>query len=629
MAYVVEYAQSVHSAFRTPNSFCHDLQHVMRGAVKNLSQSVDHLQDGTERLLRYQAVFDALQAVIDTSTTMTSCTAEETDGATMMSSHGDLHSGGGSGADFASASHHGLSSSSYKSNHTSREELLRPFDEVGPDLLAGVLSPEQLEQLGAVYNKANVLQRQEADLRAAEAQVQKYTKHKKMSKLSAAEEERTRLDAHVRAGAAELQVDLGLCFPGVYKHILQQYIDLCNRLLRATYVKSEPPGANSSDAAADAARPAATAAVTDGAAAALTVEALEVHEAVEEAREHDEAADTHHDPEALHATASGGGHHAHFSVLAALQRAVEGNGSDSDEVVQGTNALHNPLYESTSANTHTGATSATSHTHAQVEHSAHHHDHHHDTAPPESRGDASTVAPAASSVEPAPESTPRQEAADNSAAPASTSTSSPSTTTESSPVPSTEGRPQSIAATAHSHFPFWFRYYYFDRLVHSTGRLLIAYGVYISFCKRLARKSGYTVPSAIKRHMDRVECDFNTARFDRHKRDFENVLQGIFTYRKNLELMATHVRLARDAEAHVAKYAARKNKTRVRKWQATLDAANAHIEQLRIDVFGRGAEEMVQFYEELIGCIQRFLSDFIVTLGGEPEQQHQPQSLPS
>ncbi|KPA73870.1 hypothetical protein ABB37_09497 [Leptomonas pyrrhocoris] len=620
MSYVVEYAKSVHSAFRAPNNFCHDLQHVMRGAVKNLSQTC-LLTTEPQQLARYQAIFTSLQNIIDTNTTMSECTVEQSDTFSMMDSTGDYLAAASSASELSSGQQPrrlSISTSSVKSSKTAQEVTSDSFDAVGAENLSAVLSTELVRQLGEVYDTAAIIQKKEAQLHALKPKVKKYASQKKAEKLLVAHKAEDALNVELAQYKGDLQEALTECFPAVYKRILQEYIDLCNSLLRATLVGTNIIEQGTSDAATP----------TNGDAAhqripsvALTVDVLEAHEALEEMKreaqhrlEDDKTREQklRHKSNLLNATApptANEAEHAktHPSVpmstitdVPSIQDA--GVPSGPSHAAPAVAPAQTALLKSPTASTvapleasHTGLPTTTR-----------------SSVPTESL--SSTSGPAGGSS--------RAEGAAG-------KTKEPSSSTRSSTRPNEDGGvtaahaeesvAPSLAGVVHQQFPFWFRYYYFDRLANSTERLAIAFCLYLSYCRRLARSAGYAIPPAIKKHMDRVETESTTARYARHKREFQAVLKEIFTYRKNLEVMETYVRLARDAETHVNKYAGTKNKDAYAKWSARLTKANDSIELLRVEVFGRGAEEMIRFYDQLLLCIRSSVSDFIVTLGGTPE----------
>ncbi|KAK7195118.1 hypothetical protein NESM_000435300 [Novymonas esmeraldas] len=623
MSYVEEYAQSVLATFRAPSGFCHDLQHVMSGAVKNLSQSREILLHSPERFAQFQAIFNALQTVMDTNANMTRLTANDSETLTQQESTGDFLAG--SAAEYNSGTHHhSLSAGTRRTSIVSSHKTVQSFGPAEEQLLASVLTAEQLAQLSAVRLKAERLQTDSAALKAAEEKVAKYAKEKKKSKLAEAEKMCAGLESEVRRATTALHEELDSFFPALYKHVLQQYIDLCNSLLAATYVGTRVAAEAHANRGGDVAAAAtSTQAVkpapgSGGGSPELTVHALEVHEAFEETRQHIAAATAaatatpgeYETVAAAHATNSGV-----VPPVASTPPTAATVGSSSDTPAHVSRTLGYPLHEVTSSRV-TSATLAMEPTVSSVATAAPNGDGRAAAPRPDSAQSSGTFLHVDSAITAPSQTTSGDGGAEDPDTPPFVS----------SPVGAADGAAAATglappaAPPAQSRFPFWFRYYYFDRLVNSTGRLLVAYGIYVSYCKRVARKAGYTIPMSIKRHMDRVEMDFNAARYDRHKREFQTVLQGIFTYRKNLEAMSTRVRAARVAEARVAKYTAAKKKVKVRKWQAELDAENARIAQLHHDVFGRGAEEMVLFYEELLRCIQRFLADLVATLGGTPEE---------
>lgn len=677
MSYVVEFAESVHATFCAPNNFCHDLQHVMRGAVKNLSQTC-LLAKEPEQLARYQAIFTSLQSIIDTNATMSECTVEPSDTVLTMSSAADyLAATAGSAASDSLAGQRriNLSSASFKSSETAQELTFVSFDQIGAENLSAVLTPEMVQQLGKVYDAAIIIEKKGAELRALQPKVKKYSKHKNTEKLEEAEKTQEALNLELAQLKGVLQQAVTECFPAVYTRILREYIDLCNSLLRATHVGtaileqgSATRGNTAAAAAAAAGAPAAAAGQTNssgstglnatsaGATAvaagtcssrkgsvALTVDALEVHEALEEVKQelqqhreksNETSGQVLHNTDLLicprvapaAAAAAAESSHCSSEAKASSAQGLSETGKRSVKPLAFTagpspSSLAEATMSARNATAPTVAPSKPAHCSSCSSEAD-------KSAPQTERSSNLTESLSAISVSaPSPKAEHETEADNSHPLPAfSPMRRNPDDAEdeqqqcqqESSPR-SKESVAPSLASVMHAQFPFWFRYYYFDRLASSTERLAIAFGLYVSFCKRFVRKASYTVPLPIKKHMNRIEMEFTTARYARQKREFQAVLQDIFAYRKNLEVLDTYVRQSREAEAHVNKHAAGKNKRALEKWTERLKSANDSIEQLRVEVFGRGAEDMIQFYDELLRCIQRYLSELIVTLGGNPE----------
>lgn len=607
MSYVAEFAESVQSTFRAPNNFCHDLQHVMRGAVKNLSQTC-LLTDEPTQLARYQVVFTSLQNIIDTNTTMSECTVEQSDTFTMMESAADFLAASSTDASLAGQQRRtNISASSFKSSESTREVTFDTSAKLGADKLSAVLTPEMVEQLGEVYNSALMIEKTEAELKNLAPKVKKYTKHKQAEKLLAAQNAERALNAELAKAKGALQATLTTCFPEVYKRILREYIELCNSLLKATQAGKEILERGAMDTVG---LTTAGVAVNREASAALTVDALEAYEALEEVKQ-------------------GMQHHRQDSKtpeqkllekMELLNPPAPPATQDADKM-----KLALPLKSIPAVSSPSGHEASLPHpsSHSGV------------FGSPTKSAAASTAVPPLASQRDA-QQTSHSGAYTDSLSAISVNATAPMAENkvqgdlnQLSPVPSSttpqngvehaeESVAPSLAGDAHAKFPFWFRYYYFDRLVNSTERLAIAFGLYVSYCKRLARKASFPIPLSIKKHMDRIEMEFTTARYARHKREFQAVLKEIFAYRKNLEVMETYVRQAREAEAHMSKHAEKKNKKAYGKWKARLTEANELIENLRVEVFGRGAEDMVQFYDQLLQCIQGSMNDLIITLGGSP-----------
>lgn len=677
MSYVVEFAESVHATFRAPNNFCHDLQHVMRGAVKNLSQTC-LLEKEPEQLARYQAIFTSLQSIIDTNATMSECTMEPSDTVLTMSSAADyLAATAGSAASDSLAGQRriNLSSASFKSSETAQELTFVSFDQIGAENLSAVLTPEMVQQLGKVYDAAIIIEKKDAELRALQLKVKKYSKHKNTEKLEEAEKTQEALNLELAQLKGVLQQAVTECFPAVYTRILREYIDLCNSLLRATQVGTAileqgtaTRGNTAATAAAAAGAPAAAAGQTNsngntglnatsaGATAvaagtrssrkgsvALTVDALEVHEALEEVKQElqqhrEKSSET--SGQVLHntnllicprvapaAAAAAESSHGSSEAKASSAQGLSETGRRSVKQLAFTagpspSSLAEATMSARNATAPTVAPSKPAHRSSSSSSEAD------KSAPQTGRSSNLTESLSAISVSaPSPKAEHETEADNSHPLPVfSPMRRNPDDAEDEQQQCQQESSPQSkksvapsLASVMHAQFPFWFRYYYFDRLTSSTERLAIAFGLYVSFCKRFVRKAFYTVPLPIKKHMNRIEMEFTTARYARQKREFQAVLQDIFAYRKNLEVLDTYVRQSREAEAHVNKHAADKNKRALEKWTERLKSANDSIEQLRVEVFGRGAEDMIQFYDELLRCIQRYLSELIVTLGGNPE----------
>lgn len=629
MSYVIEYAQSVHSTFRAPNNFCHDLQHVMRGAIKNLSQTC-LLTDEPQLLARYQVIFSALQTIIETNTTMSECTVEQSETLTMMDSAADYLAASAT-TDSLVGTHRRaqLSASSFKSSELSKEANFTSFDQVGAENLSAVLSSDMVAQLGEVYNTAVLLSTKEGELKVLAPKVKKYAKHKKSEKLLAAQQEEMALNREIARLKGLIQEGLTAAFPEIYKCILRQYIDLCNSLLHATQVGAEilqhGAAAMSAGGNGESHLPAVgSAAGSRQVSLALTVDALEAHEALEEVKHElthrgasKTAAQVLHDridsllsspPQPASEVAA-----ADKNTITATEAspAAATTTMDSPDHQQESEQASPTLFLAPPAALETSPTepsaahqSAGASTHSSV------------TVPaPAVPADASTQCGNSGPTPPHPHPLNAAEENDHHLHNVIASDDDDDDASEHAE----ESVSPSLAGAVHARFPFWFRYFYFDRLANSTERLAIAFTLYVSYCKRLARKSGYTIPPPIRRHMDRMEMECTTARYARHKRDFQVVLKEIFNYRKNLEVMETYVRMARDAEAHVQKHTKAKNKKGLAKWSAKLEKTNNAIEQLRVELFGRGAEEMIQFYDQLLQCIRSSLSDLIITLGGSPE----------
>ncbi|KPI90289.1 hypothetical protein ABL78_0515 [Leptomonas seymouri] len=583
MSYVIEYAENLHSSFRAPNSFCHDLLHVIRGALKNLTQV--HLPRGHLKQLKdYELILAGLQNIVNTNKMMSECTMAQCDTFTMMESTADFLAASATSDALPEKQQRRtrLSTYSLKPFKVPQEQPIKSVDAVGAEKLRALLTNTMVEQLEVVYSTARTIQGKEMELKALEAKVRKYAKRKKTEKLQEAEQAREAVEVEVVQHKDALQNALAKYFPEVYTHVLQEYIDLCNMLLSATKAGTEIPKCKAPGATAQANKDAAH---RRQASLALTVETLKVHEALTTVKQEGGKVSERY-PQGK------------MGPLVAL---VSPAGKDAAKVRAPSSVRLSGTERGASRQggaSHSAAPSQTLPTKCS-------------TVSMSGRPSRISVPKALSTAD----STAREVCK-----PLSAAQSSPSHMEEDSTADhAMESVVPSLTGTPHSRFPFWFRYYYFDRLESSTERLAIDFGLYISHCKRLARKAGYTIPLAIKKHMNRVEREFTTARYARHKLKFQAVLKDIFNYRKNLEVMDTYVRLAEEAEAHMSKHAGSKNKKSYEKWKTRWNEANDSVQQLREEVFGRGVQEMVQFYDQLLQCIRGFMSDLIVTLGGNPD----------
>jgi hypothetical protein len=652
MSYVVEYAKYVHSTFRAPKNFCHDLQNVMRGAVKNLSQTC-LLTQQPEQVARYQMIFTSLQAIIDASTTTSECTVEQSDTITVESTADYLTAA--STTDSLVGQHRAnLSASSYKSSEAAREQTFESFNAVGAKYLSAVLTPETISQLSEVYNTAMIIQKKEGELRELEPKVKKYAKHKKMAKLEEAQRTEEALNVELARQKGALEDAMNACFPAAYTRILREYVDLCNSLLHATQVGAEiiergAAGSGTSTAAAGvgaaAESPGGTAAATtaghhsDG--VAPTIDASEAHDVLEGVKQElklsqgkDKMAEQKlHDKKDLLTAPPIPAFPSTSKKDTPLGVSKKTKSSTKQDATVPSTPARTGADASVQPNIATASTVAPP---AAIPHAV-------SSKDAQQQSTSENISSSCSSGSSTKNGNDRTESLSSVSVPAPTPKadedvsqdvqrhSSPTklseqgnrkeitTATAVTPSSHAEGSvAPSLAGVVHAHFPFWFRYYYFDRLANSTERLMIAFVLYVSYCKRLARKSGYTIPLPIKKHMDRVEMEFTTARYARQKREFQAVLKKIFNYRKSLEVMETYARLAREAEIHVNKHAGTKNTKAHKKWSARLKKANDSIEQLRVEVFDRGVDDMIHFYDQLLQCIRGALSDLIVTLGGNP-----------
>lgn len=588
MSYVREYIKSVHDALLAPCQLTRDLQHIIRGAIHNLA--IRHPQ----QLPRYQQMRDALQNIQDTnllfhSIAMTPAPIGGAEGSTPLQANASAPS---------LSAENSLGSYDQLVPATSSDYSTASFQDFAEKYLAGVSNAAQLQEWQSVDAAAEVVQRLTPELKTALDKVEKLRKHHKSAKMEAAVAHHAALLQERDAALSTLYTALDTCFPHLYKKVLYEYIQLCLQLCKAISGSYSSSNGGNPDMPRDVSGEIGGLRDTDAAISvvpSLSVEALQM---IPTRGCSDESKVTK--------TSSGGSKLLETSSFYTLA-----SPSSPDLSAALPQPRHCDPVAQPSLHSFTDPPCLVS-----------------SLPPPPPPLQLSiiqtmpdTLVQNASLSLPAVETGAGAERdVSNDSGAALSQQVPPSTTEETAATSSLETATSSTAGALKPSlrsYELSFRYFDFDRLISSTGRLSIAYVLYVDYSQRLVRKTNYHCPLNVKGHMERVSRDFERSRFTRHHFELQRVLKGILNCRKDVELLAGHCRNLQEAEAKVKKYTTKKSKkAKLRQWTAVLEKEQEEINILQAKRLTESVTGLPFLYEELMRSIQATLTDLILTLGG-------------